>query len=174
MNPIPGYIIEVDPPRGRDIQRVEFSSFEAPQLSVEPNYDRQSVRGRSTPYRFFADTGPETWNWTIHLVSSIEASDSRTPVDVYNEHLIIKAIAAYPDYGVKRTGPVTPPSKVKMKWGKSISMVGVILSPNFTWVPPYDDDGYPFGIDVTFSFEVDNEDNEFKSVDSRSILESLR
>lgn len=156
-NLIEGFILDVeDPSRG-----ISFYSFEPPGNSVEPNYEYQTVRGRSAPYRYYADTSPDTWSFSIQLRASVEGGDPRTHEDVWSDHLVLKSFA-YPEYSESTT---RPPRLANLRWGNVIDLVGVIKSPSFQWVLPYDANGYPFGIDVSFTFEVDPQGNPFSFQD---------
>lgn len=136
-------------------RQIHFYSFDPPSNSVAVNYEHQGVRGRSSPYRFYSDSGPETWDFSIDLRGSVDAADDRTNRDVWNEHLFIKSFA-FPDYGRNKQGPVRPPRLAYIEWGSSIRLVGAILSPRFSWSPPFDAAGYPHGISCSFALEVDS------------------
>lgn len=161
--PIEGNILDLEDKRSF----IRFWSFEPPGMSVEPQYEHQHVHGRWAPYRFYSSTGPELWEFTIHLRGSVEAGDKRSNEDTWKEHLFIKSLA-YPDYGQRRKGPIKPPHTVLVTWGLAIRLQGVIKTPHFTWVPPFDDNGYPWGIDVTFTLEVDQQTTPFDYRDVRA------
>jgi hypothetical protein len=164
--PLEGNILDLNDKRSF----IRFWSFDPPTVAAEPQYEHQPVHGRHAPYRFYSSTGPETWEFHIHLRGSVEGGDKRSNEDPWKEHLFLKSLA-YPDYGSGKKGPIKPPHAVLVTWGLSINLQGVIKTPRFTWVPPYDENGYPWGIDVTFTLEVDQQTTPFDYRDVRAQAE---
>jgi hypothetical protein len=97
----------------------------------------------------------------------VEERDKRSNEHTWKEHLFLKSLS-FPDYGERRQGPIIPPHAVLVTWGLAINLQGVIKTPRFSWVLPYDENGYPWGIDVTFTLEVDQQTVPFDYRDVRA------
>lgn len=151
---------------------ISFYSFAPPTMSVDPQYDHQPVHGRWAPHRFYSATGPELWEFQIHLRGSVEGGDKRSNQDTWKEHLFLKSLA-FPDYGSGKRGPTKPPHTVLVTWGLAIMLQGVVKNPRFIWVPPYDENGYPWGIDASFTLEVDQQTTPFDYRDVRTQAASV-
>lgn len=150
--PIEGTIIDLTEKRSF----IKFWSFDPPTGSVQANYQHESPHGRWAPHRFYLHTGPHDHEFVIHLNASIEEADERTAQDVYREYLFLLSLN-YEDLGPNRKGPVTPPHKILISWGQAMRWSGVMKNFRYQWVPPYDENGYPFHIDCSFTLEQDQD-----------------
>jgi hypothetical protein len=144
-----GHIIDFES-RGDSIKFLYYGDI---QNAVEPVYEESAVRGRSEEHIFYSHTGAETYNFEIRLAASVDERDGGTTRKIHDDYLFIKSFA-YPDYGTGLKGPVKPPRKAIITIGTWFNKPGVIKSPNGTFVRPFDANGFPYIIDVTFTFRV--------------------
>ena len=144
-----GYIIDVED-TGKSVR---FSYYENIGNSIEPVYDDVAVRGRSEEHIFYSHTSAETYSFSIRLAASVDEADGGTTKKIWEDWLFIKSFA-YPDYGRAARGPTKSPRKPRITIGTWFKEEGVIRSPQATFVPPYDEQGFPHIIDVQFTFRV--------------------
>lgn len=149
---VKGYIIDVTD-TGKSIS---FDYFKPLNEDIAAEYEDASVRGRSEPHSFYAQTSADTFQFEIQLVASTNEGDSGSPKDIYDDYLFLKSFQ-YPDYGDNYTGPVRPPRLAKIVIGNFFRKKGQIRSPGFTFNMPLDEEGYSYVIDVRFSFRVVND-----------------
>lgn len=136
--------------------RIIFKYYQPITDSVEAEYDEVGVRGRSEPYVFYTQTGPNTYNFDIRLAASADEADEGSTRRLWSDYLFLKSFQ-YPDYGPGNVGPVSPPRQVIIRLGTTFRHRGVIKSPSFTLLEPYDELGYPYLIDCQFVFRVIND-----------------
>jgi hypothetical protein len=136
-------------------KQVEFLYYREVENSVEPVYEESPVRGRSEEHLFYSHTGADQYNFTIQLVASVDQNDGGDSKKPYRDYLLIKSFA-YPDYGINLRGPVRPPRRVQLTIGTWFGKIGVIKAPSGTFQKPYDSDGFPFIVEVRFTFRVVN------------------
>jgi len=135
---------------------IDFYSFEPPQKSRNAVYDDVSVRGRSEPHVFYSHTEAPTYQFSIRLVASYDQRDSGTTRSVKEKEYFIESLVM-PDYGPlpsSRNSVVAPPHLARIRIKKLIDIAGTIRNTNYVYLPPYDEEGYPQLIEVTFSFHV--------------------
>lgn len=151
-----GYVIDYDTrDHGKAVDYVTFEYFQDLDNSVAATYTDQDVHGRSEPHLFYGNTGPDTYNFEIKLVASVNEADGGTTKSIYDSYLFLKSFQ-FPDYGEGNYGPPLPPHQVIISIGKLFRKRGVIQSPSFTLHSPYDEDGYPHSITARFTFRVVN------------------
>jgi hypothetical protein len=152
--PTKGYIIDLNiPGTGNPTKQIEFLYFRELNTSVEPVYEEAVVRGRSEEHIFYSHTSAENMNFQIRLSCSTDEADGGRPRDIWDDWLFIKSFA-FPGYGSGGRGPITPPRKAHIVIGTWFKESGVIRSPSATFLPPYDDEGFPHIIDVSFTFRI--------------------
>ena len=135
-------------------QYIEFFSWEPPQKQRPPVYDDVVVRGRTEPHTFYSHTEARVWSWTIHFVASIDQGDRGLPQAVKEKENFVESLVL-PDFGIEpgELSVVKPPHLARIRIKRLIDAVGTIRSPTFNEVGPFDvDTGYPYQIDVSFSF----------------------
>jgi len=151
MPVVKGYVIDRD-----DGTRIEFRYFQPLSEDVAAEYDEMPVRGRSEPHSFYSQTGPDTWQFSLKLMASVDQGDGGTPRKIYDDYLFLKSFQ-YPDYGPSFVGPVKPPRQAIITIGTFFRKKGQIRTPSFTFNAPYDENGFPHSIDCNFTFRVIND-----------------
>ena len=139
----------------KDSKTVEFLYYNDISDNYGAVYDEPDVRGRSEEHIFYQSTKANTYSFDIQLVASVNQADGGTPEKIYNDYLFIKSFQ-YPDYGLGYNGPILPPRKVLITIGKFFRKQGVITEPSGTFLKPYDENGYPYVIEVRFTLRVIN------------------
>jgi len=152
---VEGHIIEY--PEGYDTsgRSLKFLYFNEIEDLVAAQYDDAVVRGRSEPHLFFSHTSANTFAFSVQLAASVDESDNGDPKILWDDYLFFKSFQ-YPDYGDDDKGPIAPPKKAIITIGNWFRKVGVIRDPSGTFKPPYDSDGYPYHIDIRFTFRIIN------------------
>jgi hypothetical protein len=151
-----GFIIDLNiPGTGNPVKSVEFKYWGDLSTAVEPIYDEATVRGRSEEHLFYSHTQAENIPFQIRLATSVDEADGGTPQQIWDDWLFIKSFG-YPGYGAGGRGPITPPRKARIVIGTWMKEDGVIKSPSAAFLKPYDENGFPHIIDVTFIFRVIN------------------
>lgn len=149
-----GFIIDLNiPGTGNPTKSIEFLYWSDLSTSVEPVYDEAVVRGRSEEHSFYSHTSAENMPFQIRLVASVDGSDGGTTKEIWDDWLFIKSFG-FPGYGAGARGPITPPRKARIVIGTWFKEDGLIKSPSATFLRPYDAQGYPHIIDVTFLFRI--------------------
>ena len=148
--PVEGAIIEY--PTGKSINFLYFGNISE---AVEPQYEEATVRGRSEEHIFYSHTSAATLPFAITLAASVDEHDNGNAKKTWLDYLFIKSFG-YPDYGVDNKGPVRPPKKAIITIGKWLRKLGVLRSINAEFQAPYDEDGLPMIIQVTFNLRVIN------------------
>lgn len=148
--PVEGAIIEY--PTGKSIKFLYFSGISEP---TEPQYEEATVRGRSEEHIFYSHTSANALPFAITLAASVDEKDNGTAKKIWADYLFIKSFG-FPDYGEDNKGPVRPPKKAIITIGKWMRKLGVLRSINGEFQPPYDEDGFPMIIQVTFNLRVIN------------------
>lgn len=144
-----GFIIDFES-RGDSIKFLYYGDI---QTAVDAVYEEPTVRGRSEEHIFYSHTSAETYNFEIRLAASVDERDEGTTKKIHDDYLFIKSFV-YPHYGFGGKGPVLPPRKAIITIGTWFNKPGIIKSPNATFIRPFDENGFPYIIDVTFTFRV--------------------
>ena len=90
------------------------------------------------------------------MTASVDEADQGTTAKLMADYSYLKSFQ-FPDYGPGNLGPVRPPHQVCITVGKFFRYKGVIEAPSFTFLPPYDEQGYPNIIEAHFTFRVVND-----------------
>ncbi len=154
-------------------QFIEFFSWEPPQRARSPIYNDEPIRGRSEPHSFYSHTEAGVWQFSIHLVASIDQNDRGLPIAVKEKANFIESFTL-PDLGIEpgEMSLVKPPNLARIRIKRLIDAVGTIRNFSSTPTGPYDvDTGYSQTIDCTFSL---NEQHKFGSaIDSMTSMRRL-
>jgi len=151
MPVVTGYIIS-----RLDGERMSFKYFRPLSEDVAAEYEDVGIRGRSEPFSFYAQTGPDMWAFELKLMASVDQNDGGNPRRAYDDYLFLKSFQ-FPDYGPGFAGPVKPPPQAIITVGSFFRKKGEIRQPRFTFNFPLDENGFPHSIDASFTFRVIND-----------------
>lgn len=108
--------------------------------SVSAQFDEADVRGRSSPFKQYSQSGPKTVSFTISLYADY------CPMGIVQTVSAIKALV-YPQYSDVIEAPHS-----YFKIGKFIAIDGIVSSVSVTWKKPFRD-GYYLFADVSIDMD---------------------
>ena len=108
--------------------------------SVSAQFDEADVRGRSSPFKQYSQSGPKSVSFTISLYADY------CPMGIAQTVSAIKALV-YPQYSDVIEAPHS-----YFKLGKFIAIDGIVSSVSVTWKKPFRD-GYYLFADVSIDMD---------------------